>query len=115
MQYTLAYKKKDSINELVQRLKRDGFEIYHFLDDVYKIKEHIIGICIDLKDKVVFQLNTTCMAAWSGGKRRPLYVEEIIDNYDRLIIGKDFDYYKLLVNKYSNDTSRPIGGIYRPL
>ena len=49
------------------------------------------------------------MACFSNGKRKPLYVEEVIENYDRLILNKDYDYYEKLIKEKSLDKDRPIG------
>jgi len=113
MQYVLSYKSYQGIDKLVKKLRTDGFSLLHSLDDIPNLKEKIIGICIDFDSKTVFQLGITSMAFWSNSKRRPLYVEEIIKDYDRLITKKDFNYYTQLVEESFNDKDRPIGKVLR--
>lgn len=113
MQYVLSYKSYQGIDKLVKKLSFDGFSLFHGLENVYSLKEKIIGICIDFDSKVVFQLGITSMAFWSNSKRRPLYVEEIIKDYDRLITKRDFSYYNQLVDDSFNDKDRPIGKVLR--
>ena len=113
MQYVLSYKNKNSLFNFLTRLKNDGYSLHHGLDDCYKITERIIGICVDFENKTVFQLNVTCMACWCDNKRKPLYVEEINDNYERLISNKDYSFYNELVEKHSKDRNRSSGMILK--
>ena len=113
MQYVLAYKSIEGIKELVDRLMEDGYHIFHGLNHINELKDKVIGICVDMDTKNVFQLNITCMASWCGGYRKPLYVEEVLKNYDTLIVKKDFNLYDSLIIEGSKDKDRPSGGIYR--
>ena len=113
MQYVLAYKSYKGINTFVKKLRDDGFSIHHGLDNIIGLKDKIVGLCIDLDDKTVFQLNVTCMACWCDGYRKPLYVEEVIDEYDKLILLNDFCLYEQLVNEKSKERDRPSGILLR--
>ena len=108
MQYMLSKKSNQGIRELMDLLKLEGYQVYEGLDTL-KDDDHIIGICVDLDDRIVFPVNASIMAAWSGGKRRPLYVEEVISNFDRLIKQQDISYYEHLSLLASNDHKRPFG------
>ena len=111
MQYALAYKTIDAIRELVELLKKEGYRILHGLENIKDDKD-IIGVCVDLDKKIFFHANTTCMAWWcTYYQAKPLYVEELIEYFDKLIIKKDFDFYKKLLKKTKNDPSRPEGVI----
>ena len=112
-QYILAFKTLSGVDELVKMLKKDGFIIHHGLDEVYTLKEKIIGICIDLNDKVVFQINVTGMACWCQGRRKPLYPEEIIEHYQQLITENNYKLFNYLVRLKSQEPDRPIGFLYR--
>lgn len=111
MQYILSYKSLEGIKLLSDKLKDNGYEIYSGLDAPESISNKIIGICVDLYNKVVYQLNVACMACFSNGKRKPLYVEEVIENYDRLILDKDYDYYVKLIKEKSVDKDWPVGAV----
>ena len=113
MQYVLTYKTYKAIDALITKLKNDNFSIYHGLDNVMNLKDKIIGLCIDLDAKTVFQLNVTCMACWCDGYRKPLYVEEIIDEYDKLILQNDYRLYEQLVIEKSKERNRPSGMLLR--
>jgi len=53
------------------------------------------------------------MCCWSNGKRRPIYAKELIDNFEDFVIKRDLEKYTNLLNIIKDDTSRPIGGLYR--
>lgn len=103
MQYVLSYRNVDGIKILIAKLKESGYEIHTGLDDFNSLGNKIIGICVDLDEKEAYQLNVTCMACWCGGHRKPLCAEEIVENYDRLILGKDYKYYEKLVKEKSSE------------
>lgn len=114
MQYILTYKSYDGINTLINRLsKEDGYKIYHKLDDVYNLKEKVIGIAIDLDDYTVFQLGVTSMACYCGGVRKPLYAEEVLEHYDELIKKRNTKLYESLVKEKSKEKDRPGGVLLR--
>ena len=108
MQYVLAIKTIQGVRNLMTLLKEEGFGILQGLDDISD-GERIIGVCVDLKDRKCFRLNVTCMAAWCGGTRKPLYAEEMIDNYERLIVKKDTLFYLQLIEEKSKEHDRPFG------
>ncbi len=76
----MSYKSVLSIKILIAKLKGMGYEIHTGLDDLNSLKNKIIEICVDLDKKEVYQLNVTCMACWCDGHRKPLCVEEIVEN-----------------------------------
>ena len=108
MQYLLSKKSNSSVRELMALLAKEGYQVYEGLDRI-KDDDHVIGICVDLDDRIVFPVNASIMAAWSGGKRRPLYVEDVILNFERLIQKQDTSFYEELVQIASKDSKRPIG------
>ena len=108
MQYMLSKKSNSSVRSLMALLAKEGYQVYEGLDHI-KDDDHLIGICVDLDDHIVFPVNASIMAAWSGGKRRPLYVEDAISNIDRLINQQDASYYEKLVHEASRDVKRPVG------
>ena len=108
MQYMLSKKSNSSVRELIALLAKEGYQVYGGLDHI-KDDDHVIGICVDLDDRIVFPVNASIMAAWSGGKRRPLYVEDVILNFERIIQKQDTSFYEELVQIASKDSKRPIG------
>lgn len=99
-QIPLSYKNKEEIKKLSEKLGEIGYQLLHGLDDLDKIKEHIVAICVDNKEKVVFQSNVTCMACWcSAYKRRPLSVSVALENFDKLFIEEDLSFYKKLLKR----------------
>ena len=108
MQYVLAKKTIKGVRNLMTLLREEGFGILQGLDNISD-DERIIGICVDLKDKKCFRLNITCMAAWCGGTRKPLYAEEAVDNFERLIVKKDTQLYLQLIEEKSKEYDRPFG------
>ena len=103
-QIPLSYKNKEEIKKLLEKLGEIGYQLLHGLDDLDKIKEHIVAICVDNKEKVVFQSNVTCMACWcSTYKARPLSVSMALDNFDKLFIEQDEKFYrKFLIERRKN-------------
>ena len=108
MQYMLSKKSNSSVRELMALLAKEGYQVYEGLDRI-KDEDHVIGICVDLDDHIVFPVNASIMAAWSAGKRRPLFVEDVITYFDRLIKQQDVSFYEGLMEMISTDHSRPIG------
>ena len=111
MQYMLSKKSNQGIRDLMELLKLEGYQVYEGLDSL-KDDDHIIGICLDLDKRIVFPVNTSIMSAWSDGKRRPLYAEDVIANFDMLIKQRDISYYKTLLLEASKDPKRPIGMLF---
>lgn len=113
MQYTLVIKEFRKFQEMISLLSEHGYAIRWGLDHAKK-KDRIIGICIDVKTKDVYPLNVTFMVCWSKGKYRPLYCEEILGNFEKLIFKEDYDFYLKLVEEASKDDKRPIGYLFGP-
>ena len=99
-QIPLSYKNKEEIKKLLEKLGEIGYQLFHGLDDLDKIEEHIVAICVDNKEKVVFQSNVTCMACWcTAYKRRPLSASVALENFDKLLIEEDLNFYKKLLKR----------------
>ena len=72
----------------------------HGLDDVNNIKERIIAVVVDNRDRVMFQSNVTCMACWCSTYRtKPLTVSAALDNFDKLFIKQDEEFYRKLLKE----------------
>ena len=100
-QITLAISSNEDVNLLIKKLKEAGYVALFGLDDVYKIKEKIIGIVVDNSKKLVFPTNVTCMACWcSSYGSRPLFVNKALDNFAKLFIEQDEDFYNELINNW---------------
>jgi len=111
-QIPFSYKSREEIQEVVDACKEIGYSILHGLNDVQSIKENIVAVCIDTEEKKIFQLNVTCMCAWSSGKLRPLYGSEILTYFYQLIIKRDLAFYHHLLDLAKHDHSRPIGQLF---
>lgn len=113
MQYVLSRKSNQGILDLVVLLKKEGFKIRHNLDHI-KSDDDIIGICIDFKDRSVFQLNVICMimSSRSLGFKKHLYPEEVIKHFDRLVRKQDFEFYYHLVDIVSKEQYRSFGVLF---
>ena len=61
--------------------------------------DHSVAAVIDVEEKSVRTTNITCMARWCDFKRKPLSVDQFINNYDRLVVEKD--------NKLFSDSDNP--------
>ena len=99
-QISLSYKNKEEIKKLAENLKKNGFKMLHGLDDVNNIKERIVAVVVDNKDRVMFQSCVTCMACWcSAYKMRPLTVSMALENFDKLFIEQDEKFYRKLLKE----------------
>lgn len=108
-QLVLAFKTNEGLINLINKLNNNGFQILHGLNDINSLKHKIIGTCVDLDDKVVFQLGVTSMACWCGGYRKPIYAEEVLVNYEQFISKRDSSFYEELIKSASMDKNRPYG------
>ena len=98
-QITLAVSSIEDVNLLMKKLKEAGYVALFGLDDVYKIEDNIVGIVGDNSKNIVFPTNVTCMACWcSSYGSRPLFVNKALDNFARLFIEQDEDFYNELLN-----------------
>ena len=95
-QIPLRYETVDEIRELVKFLKEKGYKILHGLDNL-KEGDHVVAVVIDIEDKDVHTTNITCMARWCDFKRKPLSINQFIENYDRLVVEKDEEFYNSLI------------------
>ena len=113
MQYVLSRKSNQGILDLVVLLKKEGFKIRHNLDHI-KSDDDIFGICIDFKDRSVFQLSVICMvmSSRSLGFKKHLYPEEVIEHFDRLVRKQDFEFYYHLVDIVSKEQDRSFGILF---
>jgi len=107
-----AYKDIKKIAQLGTLLKNIGYKLLHGLDNPYIISKPV-AVVIDTKDKKFFQTNVTCMSCWSSWKRRPLFISEVIQNFDELVIKRNNLLYTKMLNSVKNDLDRPIGGLYK--
>lgn len=112
-QLVLAFKTNEGIINLINKLNKDGFQILHGLNDVRSLKYKIIGTCVDLENKIVFQLGATSMACWCGGYRKPIYAEEVLTYYEQLISKRDLSFYEELIKNASIDKNRPYGCLFK--
>ena len=117
-QYHVSPQSLEEIDTLVKLLKDRGYKIYHNLENVSNFKRMPIGLCIDNGfdntngGKCVFQANATGMACYCNwSKRKPLYVKEVIDNFNKLIDELDIEFYNKLLDEGLKDTKRPSGFI----
>lgn len=116
-QIPLAYKTKEDLKKVVKLCQSLGYKIFHKLDDIDSIKNHIVAIVVDTKEKNVFQINVTCMAAWCslGSKpKKPIYAHELLENYQKLLIERDIKFYAEMIQRASADASRPGGVLLFP-
>ena len=89
---------------LMTFLKEKGYTLCHGLDNI-RDNEKIVAVCIDLKTREVWEINTTCMAGWTSAfkERFPLSVDMLIENFEALTIEKDEELYdSLLRERYKN-------------
>ena len=113
-QYHLATKSLEEIDVLVKLLKERGYKALHNLDNVLSFDRLPVGLCIDNEEKCIFTSNVTCMAGYCmSTNRKPLYVQEVIDNIETLIDKLDINFYNELLDKGNLEEYRPCGGIYR--
>ena len=101
MQYNAAISSVDELKTLTRLLRKNGFDVMKGLPEYYR-KKKIVGICIDPDKKSVSRVNSMIMACLCSVKRNPVYYEDIMDNYDRLIKEKNFGYYLEIIEKRRN-------------
>ena len=98
MQYTVVIHSVDELKSLTQLLEKNGFVIFGGLAEAYD-KRKIVGICIDLRDKVVFGVGSMIMACLCTKRKNPVHYSDIMENFDRLIKEEDYDYYLSIIEK----------------
>ncbi|MCQ2814835.1 MAG: hypothetical protein MJ227_00865 [Bacilli bacterium] len=101
-QIPLVYKSKDDLKAVITICKKLNYKIMHCLDDIDSIKEHIVAIVLDTEYKEVFQSNVTCMACWCSSSkepRKPLYADQFVENYEKLLIEKDDKFYNKMIRR----------------
>ena len=99
-QITLAISSIEDVNLLVKKLKEAGYVALFGLDDVYKMENKIVGVVVDNSKKTVYPTNVTCMACWcSAYSRKPLYTNKALNNFEKLFIKQDEDFYNELLRK----------------
>ena len=78
---------------VIQFLEEKDYDIAYYLKDLND-DERYVAIVVDNAEKCVFASNVTCMAAWcSNGTKKPLNVQEFIDNYDEFVINNNINRY----------------------
>ena len=108
----LAYHDEDEIKELVNFLEPKGYEILHGLNDVDSLKYPVVAVAVDTEEKTVSQSTVTSMAFWCMNKYRPLFIDEFIKHYERIVDNQDVDFYNQLLEEYMNDKDRPIAELF---
>lgn len=102
----IAYKKPEEASRLAAFLLEKGFKGEpNPISPIDVIVVRVGQKSFDASDSI------TCIACWCGGKRKPLYVEEFIDDYERIVVQGDVDFYEQLVRLNNLDEKRPGGGI----
>ena len=101
MQYNAAISSVDELKTLTRLLRKNGFDVMKGLPEYYR-KKKIVGICIDPDKNKVYGVNSMIMACLCSVKKNPVYYEDIMDNYDRLIKEKNFGYYLEIIEKRRN-------------
>lgn len=97
----LRYKKLKDIEKLTKVLSDFGYTIEDSLLDITKLDKKPLALTIDTeKRKLSITQSVTIMACWCNGGLSPLYINEFLDNFHRLMINKDEELYnKLIINK----------------
>lgn len=99
-QIPLSFKEIKEINDLVVKLRKDGYKVLHGLDDVYHLEKRPVSIVVSIDDKEIFQSNVTCMASWCNSHQiRPLSIDKAINYYDELFIKNNEDLYNELLEE----------------
>lgn len=100
-QIPLKHENLDELKKVIKFLKDKGYKILHGLNNL-KEGDHIVAAVIDIEEKSVRTTNITCMARWCDFKRKPLSVDHFINNYDRLVVEKDEEFYNTLIEINKN-------------
>ena len=93
------------LNKLIELVQKQYFEI--------KKGNYSIGICIDVDKRIMFPLNVSSMCGFARFKNRPLFDEEIVKNFEEIVINKNVVLLNKLYEISKKDLSRPIGGFLR--
>ena len=109
MNFKLAYKDKNQIKELITFLKGKGYKNTYELDDGNIDHMRIPAINVDSDNKIIRSESSTIMCCWCSYNRKPLYIDEFINLYQRIVVNKDYDYYHYLTKKNYLDSSRHSG------
>ncbi len=100
----LAYRSFDQVKVIVEFLKEKGFHISEYLLNHIDDKRYIPALIVDVDKNELRTTSGTIMACWCSSNRKPLYIDEFIPLYERLIVKKDYKYYNHIVriNYYRN-------------
>lgn len=109
-QYHVAPRSLEEVDALVKALKDKGYTIYQGLDNVLESKNMPVGLCIDnginLRNggKCVFRCSAACLGFYCNwSHKKPLRVEDILDNMDKLIDNPDIEFYNKLLDKHAKE------------
>ena len=91
--------KTSEYKRLITFLKKRDYRIAYYLQEI-KQEDCYVAIVVDNKTKDVFGSNVTCMSCWcKNGTRRPLNVQEFIDNYDEFVVNNNIDEYETMIKQ----------------
>ena len=88
----VAYESADELSRLVKFLNESGYTGY-----TEGSGPRVLYTC--WSDGSYSRPNVTSMACWCSGKRYPLSVDQFIENYTRIVIDDDVDYYDRLTRE----------------
>ena len=110
----LAFKNVDEVEKLAKKMVDLGYKDNDDLCNATKHKYPPIAVIIEPYKKIIRAGGgITVMACMCSSRRRkPLYIQDFLDNFDKIIIENDFVFHNLLLLKITNNKQRPKVGLY---
>ena len=110
----LAFKSVDEVEKLANKMVGFGYEDKDGLCNATKREYPPIAVIIEPGKKIIRAGGgITVMACMCSSRRRkPLYIQDLLDNFDKIIIENDFVFHNLLLLKITNNKKRPKVGLY---
>ena len=83
---------KEKYGTLLRFMKDKGYEISDGLSQLSDYSD-VLVVTVDNLNKDVHISGPTAMMCWSVGGKQPMNVDEYLDNYERIVVNHDIDYY----------------------
>ena len=83
---------KEKYESLIKFMKDKGYEISKGLSQLKEYSD-VLVVTVDNLNREVHISGPTSMMLWSVESRCPMNVDEYLDNYERIVVDCDIDYY----------------------
>lgn len=110
----LAYKNVNEVEELAKKLVGLGYKDKDDLCNAAKHEYPPVAVIVEPHKKIIREGGgITVMACMCSSRRRkPLYIKDFLNNFEKIIEENDFVFHNLLLLKITNNSKRSKAGVY---